>query len=317
MVATRRLIVLLVTMLCVGCSRGCDDQRAGTTQPATATTAASTQPTTRRVVFTGRSPFEGIIRSTHRQGGVPVAHVTYTIARRQIRREQIDAAAIVMSKVTGETDYQGLIVDLDKRQVVIYAKYLSEKLAITLSLDEFDREVTNSTGHALYAGKDYEFLKGGPDKYTFANTPDAVTIDGLACDRLLIQPRDMIVDHCRAIVVDRELLSRVEPHLPTEVTGFPLRVEIGTVRRDVGTVASAAHGAMPRTAELVDRALRATTRAATRAAGYIDESIEFTEISEGAVSASSLDLPPGFKMVTDHGEFTRKTTPSGVGGFDD
>ena len=53
------------------------------------------------------------------------------------------------------------------------------------------------------------------------------------------------------------------------------------------------------------------------AAGYIDESIEFTEISEGAVSASSLDLPPGFKMVTDHGEFTRKTTPSGVGGFDD
>jgi hypothetical protein len=315
MPAIRRLILLLVALLAIDCSRGCDDRSTTTTTTPAASATTTSQPTTRRVVFTGKTPFEGVIRTTHRLAGLPIRHVTYTISPRRIRREQVEQSAVLTSKLTGDADLQGMIVDLEKREVLIYRKYLSKKLAITLTFEEFDERANSIYIEGLYATDQYRFLAYEPDKYTITNTPDAVTIDGLSCDRLIIDPFAIIVDHCRAIVVDRELLSRIEPRLPKEVTGFPLRIQRATAQHDVTTIGSAAHGSLPRTAEVVDRALRATTRAATRAATLVDESMEFTDIAEGSVEGSSFDLPAGFTMLSDYAKFTRETTPSG-GGFD-
>jgi hypothetical protein len=310
----RRVILFAVALLCAGCSRGCDDQSA-TTQPAAFATTTASQPTTRRVVFTGKTPFEGVIRTTHRAAGLPVQHITYTISPRKIRREQVEQAALLTSKLTGGADHQGMIVDLDKREVLIYRKYLSKRLAITLTFEEFDQRANSIYAEGLYATGQYRFFAYQPDKCTITNTPGAVTIEGLSCDRLVIDPVAIIIDHCRAIAVDRELLSRIEPRLPKEVTGFPLRIQNASAQHDVTTLGSSAHGALPRTAELVDRALRATTRAATRAAALVGESVEFTEIAEGPVEGSSFDLPAGFTMLSDYAKFTRETTPSG-GGLD-
>ena len=97
-----------------------------------------------------------------------------------------------------EPDCAGLIVDLEKRQVTIYSKR-SRNYAISMTLEEFDKHV--STGDkALFYGSTFEPLHYNVQKYEMKNTADASTLDGLVCDRLVIEPAGMIVDHCRAFV---------------------------------------------------------------------------------------------------------------------
>ena len=127
-------------------------------------------------------------------------------------------------------------------------------------------------------------------------------------------------------MVDRSLVARVEPGLPAEVNGFPLRIRVTagpaslrpSTQRAAG-VGAAAHGSGPsRVERLADQAMRATTRAATRAAQVVEVRFDCTAGEEHAVADDAFVPPDRFEPCASYDEFVRKTggTGSGGGGFD-
>ena len=71
-----------------GCSRGSDDASTPSTMPATQ--AVATQPSTRRVVFHGRTPFEGIIRTRVGYAGGETRNPTYSHIGDHTETVQVD-----------------------------------------------------------------------------------------------------------------------------------------------------------------------------------------------------------------------------------
>ena len=112
------------------------------------------------------------------------------------------------------------------------------------------------------------------------------------------------VHHAPGIVVDRGLLERVEPGIPPQVIGFPLRVyplqAVPATQLASGT---------SRVEQLAAKALRATTRAAS----VVNVKLDAVAIDVTVPDTSAFEAPEGFERCKDLPEFIRRSEPSGSG----
>lgn len=289
-------------VLMVACVSGCDRDA---TKPPAATAPATAPAATRPFAVPVGTPFTGVIKASRHEGPLPVGEVTYTVGRDKIRREYLDRSDVVTRHLARTPPLSGVIADLPAGRVILYRTYLEERHFVEIPLDQYERD-----------------LRPPPGTSRATNQPDAVEVNGLRCDLLRVEPppAGIEVSHCRAIIVDRRLLRLVEPDLPADVIGFPLAVRVNDTTTGVADMSEAAQDAgaalrprPSRVERLAGDALRATTRAATRAARALDVRTDVIEIAEGAPPADAFDPPPGFARCTDLAELNRKTTPSGVG----
>jgi hypothetical protein len=244
--------------------------------------------------------------------GMHVSDVEYTIDAQRIRREK---TYVVPQKVLGAPRRVGVTIDLTKGRAIRYETVNNKRYFLEQSIEQYDAILDEATNFA-YGTTSYENGVRQLGRYG-ALTVGNAAVDGVACDVLRLDPPQFnaLVHHAPTISVDRSLLARVEPGIPTEVSGFPLRVHVGVVQ----------WGGMPeatktsRMEQLGDRALRAATRATSRASAVLDTKLDVVTILEGPVNAAAFDAPDGFTAASSFEEFKEKIRPKpggGGGGFD-
>lgn len=249
-------------------------------------------------------PFTGTIQARFTQGKLSAADVTYTIDHRRIKREAV-TADMVRTNLPGEPDLAGVIVDLERNQVILYRRYLGDRRHfVTLSLEAYRQMMSNllsatdptATGYSTY------YLELPRNKPTVAiNQKDAVTVGGLQCDHLSLESGSttVLTDHCRQIVVDRQLVELVEAAVPAEVEGFPCRVEVYWKAPD---------RPLPSDGSRAERLLQQGLNAAERAAGKLLAEMrnELTALHPGQVSDTDFAPPEGFLRAESLGDFSSK-----------
>ena len=296
----RALVICLPAAVCVV---GCD--RDGSQVAVTGNPATTSSPTTTRAFA---SPFLGHITARETLGPVVVSQVSYTIDARRIRREKTDHTDVVTERVARTPPRSGVIVDLTRSRAILYSTYLERRVAVELTLAEYDQHMRTVREARTWGdgfGSAFLPLLGRTDLRT-SNAAAATAIDGVPCDVLRVESGGTVLDvhHATGMVVDRGLVERVEPGIPTQVIGFPLRVyplhAVPATQLASGT---------SRVEQLAAKALRATTRAASAVTVKLDVvNVDVTVPDTGA-----FDVPEGFERCKDLPEFIRRSEPSGSG----
>jgi hypothetical protein len=163
-------------------------------------------------------------------GGLLTETIEYTIGQHQVKRELHQGG---LNKLTKKLS--GVVVDLNKKSVLLYQSDGTNKYYYKLSLDEYkayilgDEDIEKES--IMYPGYGTVFLqipKAPP--YTSKNKPNSRKLANLTCDVLEIYFQyqsftknyyKLEVIHCPEIKVNRHLIELTEPNIPKEVTGFP------------------------------------------------------------------------------------------------
>ena len=298
---------LVVCLPAAVCASGCD--REGSGVAVTGTPATNPAPTTARSFA---SPFVGHVTARETLGPVVVSQVSYTIDAKRIRREKTDHRDVVTEHVARTPPRSGVIVDLTRNRAILYSTYLDRRVAVELALAEYDQHMqtvreARASGDGF--GSAFLPLQGRADLRT-SKAAAASSIDGVPCDVLRIESAATVLDvhHAPGMVVDRGLLERVEPGIPSQVIGFPLRVY------PLHAAAATQRASGPsRVEQLAAKALRATTRAASAVTVKLDA----VAIDVTIPDAGAFKIPDGFERCKDLPEFIRRSEPSRGGfGFD-
>jgi hypothetical protein len=304
----RALVICIPAGVCAsGCDRDAGDSGVETVNvtPATAPSAATTR--------SFATPFVGHVAARETLGPVVVAQVSYTIDAKRIRREKTDHRDVVTEHVARTSPRSGVIIDLMRGRAILYSTYLDHRVAVELTLDEFDRHVQAVREPRIKRepyGTAFLSLRGQTVRAT--NEPGSTRIDGVPCDVLRLEAPQAVyeVHHAPAMFVDRALIERVEPGIPQQVTGFPLRVQPMTMTT-VPTTAPTSPGPV-RIGQVVDAGRRATTRAANALNAKLDAiAVDLTTPDPGA-----FEVPEGFERCKDLADFIRRTGGEGGGGID-
>lgn len=301
----RRALVLCLPVS--ACAAGCDRDGSDVATSVTVTPTTVQSPTTTRAFA---APFVGHVTARDTLGPVVVSQVSYTIDAKRIRREKTDHSDVVTKHLARTSPRAGVIVDLTRDRAILYSTYLDRRVAVELTLAEYDQHMktvreARSPGDGF--GRAFLPLQGRTDLRT-SNAPAATSVDGVPCDVLRIESGESAFDvhHAPGMVVDRGLLDRVEPGVPPQVIGFPLRVY--TLQAMPATQLASAPS---RVEQLAAKALRATTRAAAA----VQVNLDAVAIDVTVPDAGAFDVPEGFERCKDLSDFIRRSQPSG-GGLD-
>jgi len=258
-----------------------------------------------------KTPFQGTVRAQqwiHTPSNS--ADITYTIRHDRIRRDVISTHPVLQTlseieRRTGTTQSRhrsGVICHPAEDEVLLYCSDLSKKRFCQLTLSEYrdlcTQQTFGSPGFHYSFGLIFAGVPPGPERIT-ESFDDAVTIEGLTCDRLVINFGSATLitiveaDHCETIQVDRKLLRLVEVNLPSEVTGFPLRV-----RRAAGIrqLRQAKPHADTRLNRLIDRVADGIEKT-------MESGLKVVEINSGVPEESAFRLPAEFSEVAGIAEF--------------
>ena len=309
----RSFSIVIIACLLVG-SIGCDsspkDENASETREKE-NTGLSGSPSY-------KIPFEGIIRAKQWADSVlNSADLTYSLSENRIRREAVSRNPI--DKILRSDHIAGIICDMTRDEVLLYRTKDKEKYFVRMKQNGYRDKVKGIayTTDMLKYGFGTIFL-GLPSKrvYLSKNESDAVTVNGIKCDRFTINYGGLIVtvieaDHSNSVEVNRELMKLVEPNLPDQVTGFPFRLRRAQLPRKVLEEDSSPKD---KSDEILMEGLKAIAKSVEK---LLEAGMEISEVSENKLPHSVFRLSPDFIELQSFQELeTKFSDPEGDSDFD-
>ena len=229
-----------------------------------------------------------------------------TLSATRIRRE----TSLQVAKIS--TGTAGIIVDLDKKEAILYRSDLLQKFYCTLTLAELDTVLHREKLEDFIGGRErgYSrmFLPLMMYPYTVETTKDALTVQERLCDRNVVNQgiRRWRIASCREIRVPEALVHAAYPRIPKELTGYPLEI-IGEVLRDPTKWQGIQIPPwLQKAFETLDKVNDALSL----------QEISASEIKPGKVPADAFTLDPSFKKLDTLEELDAKF-PEGKRKFDD